>query len=100
MLVAEIVKHFLPHLVELHNYSAAHSVSQKTYNWNTLNQKLFKKVGFTLCKKDIEDAVNCVPDTIERILHVLQVSLASYQERKSKKAYAQEQEDQMHTFAP
>ena len=37
VLVAEIVKHFVPHIVELHNYSAAHSVSQKTYNWNTLN---------------------------------------------------------------
>ena len=71
VLVAEIVKHFVPHIVELHNYSAAHSVSQKTYNWNTLNQKLFKKLGFTLTKKDLEDAVNCVPDTIERILKVL-----------------------------
>ena len=27
VLVAEIVKHFVPHIVELHNYSAAHSVS-------------------------------------------------------------------------
>ena len=27
VLMAEVVKHFLPHLVELHNYSAAHSVS-------------------------------------------------------------------------
>jgi hypothetical protein len=71
VLVAEIVKHFVPHIVELHNYSAAHSVSQKTYNWNTLNQKLFKKLGFTLTKRDMEDAVNCVPDTIERILRVL-----------------------------
>lgn len=35
--MAEIVKNYIPHLVELHNYSAAHSVSQKTYNWNTLN---------------------------------------------------------------
>ena len=25
VLVAEVVKHFLPNLVELHNYSAAHS---------------------------------------------------------------------------
>ena len=71
VLVAEIVKHFVPHIVELHNYSAAHSVTQKTYNWNTLNQKLFKKIGFTLCKKDIDDVVNCVPDTIEKILKVL-----------------------------
>ena len=86
VLVAEIVKHFVPHIVELHNYSAAHSVSQKTYNWNTLNQKLFKKLGFTLSKRDMEDAVNCVPDTIERILRVLQLTIASYQERKAKKA--------------
>jgi predicted house-cleaning noncanonical NTP pyrophosphatase (MazG superfamily) len=86
VLVAEIVKHFVPHIVELHNYSAAHSVSQKTYNWNTLNQKLFKKLGFTLTKKDMEDAVNCVPDTIERILRVLQLNIANYQERKAKKA--------------
>lgn len=26
VLMAEIVKHYIPHLVELHNYSAAHSV--------------------------------------------------------------------------
>jgi len=69
--MAEVVKNFIPHLVEIHNYSAAHSVSQKTYNWNTLNQKVFKKLGFTLTKKDIDDSVNCVPDTIERILKVL-----------------------------
>jgi hypothetical protein len=70
--LAEVVKHFYPHLVEIHNYSAAHSVSQKTYNWNTLNQKVFKKIGFMLTKKDIEDAVNCVPDTVEKILKVVQ----------------------------
>eukprot|EP00347_Sterkiella_histriomuscorum_P010538 403375899 len=78
VLVAEVVKHFLPHLVEIHNYSAAHSVSQKTYNWNTLNQKVFKKLGFTLTKKDIDDSVNCVPDIVERILMVLQ-NHVSYQ---------------------
>ena len=37
VLVAEVVKHFFPSMVELHNYSQAHSQSQKTYNWNTLN---------------------------------------------------------------
>lgn len=104
--MAEIIKHFLPHLVELHNYSAAHSVSQKTYNWNTLNQKLFKKIGFTLVKKDIDDVVNCVPDTIERILHVLQAHIGSYQQRKQAKMQALmagEEEgllEGVHTFAP
>jgi len=32
--------------------------------------------------------VNCAPDTIERILKVLQVNIASYQERKAKKLMA------------
>ena len=44
VLVAEVLKHYLPHLVELHNYSAAHSVQQKSYNWNTLNTKVLRKV--------------------------------------------------------
>ena len=33
----------------------------------------------------MEDAVNCIPDTIERILKVLQANIASYQENKAKK---------------
>jgi len=36
--MAEVVKHFFPRLVELHNYSAAHSMQQKIYNWETLNR--------------------------------------------------------------
>lgn len=45
-LAAEVVKHYIPKLVDLHNYSAAHSVTQKTYNWNTLNLKVLKRIGF------------------------------------------------------
>lgn len=44
VLMAEIVAHFLPKLVEVHNYSAAHSLSMKATNWDTLNstfQRLF-----------------------------------------------------------
>lgn len=39
VLVSEIVHHYYPKLVELHNYSSAHSTSGKLYNWNTLNCK-------------------------------------------------------------
>lgn len=49
VLVAEIVAHYLPKMIELHNYSPAHSVSSKTYNWNTLNRKCIEKsllIGF------------------------------------------------------
>ena len=50
VLMAEIVSNYFPKFVELHNYSQANSVTKKTYNWNTLNQKVFKKLGFQVCK--------------------------------------------------
>ena len=43
VLMAEIIAHYFPRYVELHNYSQANSVRQKLYNWNTLNTKVFKK---------------------------------------------------------
>ena len=51
--MAEVVSHYFPKLVDLHNYSAANSVSQKMYNWNTLNDKVFKKVSHNLYHNDI-----------------------------------------------
>ena len=53
VMLAEIVKHYLPKLVDIHNYSQAHSLSQKTYNWNTLNVKVLKKLGLNLSKTEI-----------------------------------------------
>lgn len=32
--------HYFPKLVDLHNYAAANAVDQKTYNWDTLNEKV------------------------------------------------------------
>mmetsp|Transcript_11403 Transcript_11403/g.19242 ORF Transcript_11403/g.19242 Transcript_11403/m.19242 type:complete len:130 (+) Transcript_11403:17-406(+) len=78
VLVAEVVKHFLPHLVELHNYSNAHSVQQKTYNWNTLNLKVLKKLGLQISPSDLKDVVEMVPETIERILFTLRFKIDSY----------------------
>jgi hypothetical protein len=40
VLLAEIVHHNFPKIIEIHNYSLAHSVVQKLYNWNTLNRKI------------------------------------------------------------
>jgi len=38
VLLAEVVHHYFPKYVELHNYSSANSVRQKLYNWSTLNR--------------------------------------------------------------
>ena len=76
--MAEIVKHFVPGLVDIHNYSAAHSMQQKLYNWNTLNQRVFRKMGFLLSKGDIEKVTSCVPEAIERALRVVQQKISEY----------------------
>lgn len=78
VLAAEVVKHYLPKLVDMHNYSQAHSVSQKTYNWNTLNVKVLKKLGLNLSKKEIENVVNMVPDSIELVLIALKFHIEQY----------------------
>jgi len=37
--MAEVVKHFFPRLVELHNYQPTSSKKNKIYNWQALNRK-------------------------------------------------------------
>jgi hypothetical protein len=39
VLMAEMVHHFIPRIVDLHNYISTSNVSQKEYNWTTLNVK-------------------------------------------------------------
>ena len=62
----------------MHNYSAAHSVSQKTYNWNTLNAKVLKKLGLNLNKKEIEGVVGMEPDAVEKVLLALKYHLEAF----------------------
>ena len=88
VLVAEVVKHFQPQLVDLHNYSNAHSVQQKTYNWSTLNHKVFSKLGMQTSPKDIKDCVEMVPETVERVLFTLRYKLDEYSGRKKARKIA------------
>jgi predicted Rdx family selenoprotein len=39
VLMAEIIHHFIPRLVDVHNYPGTGSLTQKEANWNTLNIK-------------------------------------------------------------
>jgi len=40
-------------------HSSANNTSQKMYNWNTMNQKVFKRLGFSVAKLDLEAVSNC-----------------------------------------
>ncbi|KAI8811270.1 hypothetical protein BJ742DRAFT_797062 [Cladochytrium replicatum] len=75
---AEVVRHYLPKLVDLHSYSSASSVAQKLYNWNTLNQKVFKKLGYTLSEEMIQNIVNSKPGHAEILLHDLRERVEQY----------------------
>lgn len=69
LMMAELIHHYSPKLVSVHNYPPANSLGKKIENWNTLNTRVLKKLGITLTKQQIEDIVNAVPNVIEHVLY-------------------------------
>ena len=84
VLCAEIMHHYLPKIVDLHNYSSASGISQKIYNWDTLNAKCFKRIGLHATRQDFEAVSNCVPGAIEKLLQQMQVRIAKYHSKHEK----------------
>lgn len=82
VLISEVVHHFFPKLIELHNYSATNSVSQKAYNWRTINQKVFRKIGFQISEQDVNDIVTCKRGACERVLKLCKVNFVKYQKKR------------------
>lgn len=82
VLVAEVISHYFPKLVELHNYAAANGVSQKMYNWNTLNKKVFGPLSYQMSSADIEAVVLGKSGAIERVLYDIQNRMAQYKARQ------------------
>jgi uncharacterized coiled-coil protein SlyX len=79
-MLAEVIKNYHPRLVELHNYPLAHNSQQKTSNWNILNTKVFKKMGFQISRNDIDKIVNSVPQAIEKVLKVVKDRIEDFKE--------------------
>lgn len=69
MMMAEVIHHFNSKIVAVHNYPIANSVSKKIANWNTLHNKVLKKIGIPLTKQQIEDIANSQPGAIEQVLY-------------------------------
>ena len=82
VLLAEVIAAYIPNLVELHNYPAASSLKQKIYNYETLNNRVLKKLGYNISRQLIEDIVNCKTGAIEIVLNTIQYKIAKYRERK------------------
>ncbi|XP_029465438.1 sperm flagellar protein 1-like [Rhinatrema bivittatum] len=71
VMVAEVVKHFLPKFVEMHNYIPANSTQQKLSNWGILNRKVFSKLNFHVPEDSVKKLVANASGVIEPILCTL-----------------------------
>ncbi|KAK7090424.1 hypothetical protein V1264_010222 [Littorina saxatilis] len=103
VLVAEVVKHFHPKLVDVHNYSPANATPQKMQNWMLLNRKVFKNYRFELSEDIVRNISNAKPGVIERVLFMLRSridrSLWEQQHMDASKGYENErpEADQRHS---
>ncbi|XP_044516238.1 sperm flagellar protein 1-like [Gracilinanus agilis] len=83
VMIAEIVKHFQPKLVEMHNYIPTSNTEQKLSNWSTLNRQVFPKLRFYVSEEDIRRVVISTPGAIESVLSTLRQKV---EEKCQKKA--------------
>lgn len=86
VLCAEIVHSSFPKYVELHNYAAAHAVSKKEYNWNTLNRKVFKKINFSPNPSLLKEVAQSRPGAIERLLFLLKNQITAFQTQHKRRS--------------
>ncbi|KAG5266228.1 hypothetical protein AALO_G00228600 [Alosa alosa] len=77
VMAAEVVKHFFPKLVELHNYTPANSTQQKLSNWSTLNRKVFPKLSFHVPEEVVRRIAMSVSGFIEPVLCALRERIES-----------------------
>lgn len=75
VLMAEVVKHYFPRLVDLHNFNPCNNTDQKKKNWMLLNWKTFKKLNFELSNDVIDSIINAKAGTIERVLLLLRTKM-------------------------
>lgn len=74
--VAEILHHFFPKMVEMHNYVPSMARARKMANWETLNTRVLGKLYFTVPRDEMEDLVAAVPGAIERFLRALRIKIS------------------------
>lgn len=55
----------------------------KLYNWNTLNQRVFKKLDFVLAKRECEAVAACDPGAVERVLKLVRIKVEAHTEKQS-----------------
>jgi hypothetical protein len=75
LLIAEIIRYYLPDLIEMHNYTPANSLQQKKANWGILNKKALSHFGLDLPDVIIAGLSNGKPGLIEVLLFNLRLKI-------------------------
>lgn len=57
VMAAEVIAHFLPRLIETHNYQPCAGRVQKKGNWDTLNKKVLKRFPKMHIPENVIDAI-------------------------------------------
>ena len=77
-LLAEVIKHYCPKIVDLNTYLPAATTNQKCYNWNTLHNRVLKKLGVKLTKQEINDIILCKSLAIEHLLEKIYTGIEKF----------------------
>ncbi|CAF0783361.1 unnamed protein product, partial [Didymodactylos carnosus] len=75
VLVAEVIRYYLPDLVEMHNYTPANSIQQKKANWGTLNKRVLSHFGLDIPETIIQGLCNGKPGLVEVLLYNLRLKI-------------------------
>ncbi|CAL1542860.1 unnamed protein product [Lymnaea stagnalis] len=81
VLVAEIIKHYFPRLIDVHNYPPAVGPKQKMENWFLLNRKVLHRLELDLSEDVIRALVNGKQSVVEKVLMMLRVQIDKFIER-------------------
>ena len=114
VMAAEVVHHFIPKQVDVHNYSPANATQQKLENWRTLNSesmihslvkaiieyrcafdrphthththtgKVFSRLNFSIPDDLLQGAASSRPGVVEFILSTLRVKTEKFLENCAK----------------
>lgn len=81
VMVAEVVHHFIPRIVEIHNYTPANSTIQKQSNWGTLNRKVLSKLNYNVPESVVRGITNNKLGVVEVFLWKLKQKIEAYLEK-------------------
>lgn len=73
VLVAELIAHHFPKMIELHSYVPASGVALKMHNWELLNRKVFPKLGIRLPVGTIDAICQARQGYVEQVVQSLSI---------------------------